>query len=131
MSYLLSLPHFTYCIEMFLALFLFWLPLEKRKLSFLRFAAGIILLIVESVWVGPWLQKQGIHIWFFVVFVTLLAICVFSSSISLWEGLYCLSCAYLTQHFASASYLFLFQMGWIPTEGIALEWLYPLLYFTV
>ena len=129
MSYLLSLPNISYCIEVGLAMILFWLPLEKRNLPVLRLLAGVPVLIAESLWVGPWLQRQGIHLWFFVVFFTLLGVCLFSSRISLREAFYCLSCAYLMQHFASCAYLFLSQMQWIPEEGPLLQWIYPAIYF--
>ena len=131
MSVLLNLPNISYCTEMLLAVLLFWVPLEKRSYPLLRFPAGIPLLVAESAFVGPWLQRQGVHVWFYVVFLTMLGVILFSSKTSLWEALYCLSCAYLTQHFASSGYLFLFQMGWMPSQGVLLQWLYPLLYLAV
>ena len=131
MNFLQNLPNISYCLEVLLAVILFWLPLEKRRLPFLRLLAGVPLLVAESLWVGPWLQERGIHLWFFVVFFSLLGICLFSSKTAVREGVFCLSCAYLMQHFASSMYLFLFQMGWIPAEGPLLQWIYPSLYFVV
>ena len=131
MSYLLHLPNITYCIEVITAMILFWLSLEKRNYPFLRLLIGIPLLAAESLWVGPWLQQQEIHLWFFVVFLTVFGICLFSAKISVWEALFCLSCAYLMQHFASSAYLFLFQMGWLPENELLLKWMYPAIYILI
>ena len=86
---------------------------------------------MESLWVGPLLQRPGVHLWFFVVAATLYGACLFSTRLSHWEALYCLSCAYLTQHFASSGYLFCFQMGLFRVDSALLPWLYPALYLLV
>ena len=131
MSFLQNLSDVFYCLETGLAMLLFWLPLEKRKLPFLRLMAGVPLLAAEALWIGPWLRGQGIRIWFFVVYATLLCMCLFSARIALREALLCLSCAYLMQHFTSSIYLFLFQTGQISADGLFLKWFYPALFLGV
>lgn len=131
MDFLLKLPNISYCAEILIALLLYWLPTEKRDHALARFALSIPLLLGESLWVGPLLQRYGIHLWFFVVAATLYGICLFSTKLSPWETLYCLSCAYLTQHFASSLTLFLVQMGWLQADSALLPLLYGGLYLLV
>ncbi len=131
MEWLLTLPSFSYCAELAFAMVLFWAALEKQKYCFVRLAGGMLLLLGESLWIGPWLQRKGIHIWFFLVFFTLLLTCLISCKITAREGLYCLACGYLTQHFASSCYLFLSQMGWAPADRFWNRLLYLGIYFAV
>ena len=131
MKYLTSLPGYTYCLEILLAVLVFSLKLEKRSYAGAGLLAGMLVLLAESVWAAPWFQKLGVHLWFYLVLVTVYLICLGCCRISAEEGLFCVSCGCLTQHFASSCYLMLFQMNWLPEETIQSKYIYFGLYLIV
>ena len=124
MSFLTNLPDFTYCLEVLLAVCLFGLSLEKRPHAGIALLGGIAVLLGESVWIAPWFRKLGIHIWFYLILVTMFLICYACCRISVREAAFCISCGYLTQHFASSCYLLVSQMNWLPEENAATIWVY-------
>lgn len=109
MSWRQGLSDLSYCIEIFLGIFLYWIFLEKRKGFRHIFLGGAAFLFVCSRWICPFLVSKGIHAWFFLVFITFLFICWRSCQITIWDAMYCVSCGYATQHFASSLYILLYQ----------------------
>lgn len=131
MSFLTSLPDITYCLEVLLAVCLFGLSLEKRPHAGFALLGGIAVLLAESAWVAPWFRKLGIHVWFYLILVTIFLICYACFRITVRETIFCISCGYLTQHFASSCYLLVSQMNWLPEETAVTIWVYLGIYLTI
>ena len=131
MSWLQSLPDYAYCAELLLAMLIYWLPLEKKRRWPLWMLGGAGVLYLESVFAQPLFHRLGLHLWFFLVFFTLFALCRCSAKITVWEALYTVSCAYFTQHIASSVYLLLAQFGLLPEGAALLPFIYLALYTAV
>ena len=131
MSWLENLPDFAYCAELLLAVMLYWLPLEKKRRWPLWLLTGVAILLLES-WIAPPLfARLGVHLWFYLVFLTLLGVCMSISKVSVWEALYCVSLGYFTQHLASSIYLLLAQMGLLPEPEVLLPLIYLAIYIVI
>lgn len=67
MSWQQGLNDLSYCAELFLAVFIYWIFLKKRKYGWVYFAGGSLFLVICSLWICPFLVSRGIHLWFFLV----------------------------------------------------------------
>ena len=90
--------HDRFAIEMLLISFLFCLPLRKRKLWGLRFAAGVLLVLTID-YLIPYSRYR-------YVFETLLTagVVFFACDLSPWDSLYCSIYSYAVQHIISSSF---------------------------
>lgn len=106
MEWLKGLNDFSYYLELFAAVFIYMLVLARREKFWLRIACSIGLL-----WGGTFAVSflNGILHGGYVelIFVLNVLLCLFCCKISKWDAIYCVSCGFLTQHFASSLYLFL------------------------
>lgn len=125
-----GLSAFSYCMEMLIAVYLYLIHLEKRKMFWGRITAGMAVLFLSAMFVNPWFSQTTVAWgWFIVVFFLIIGICFFSCSIGLEDAVYAASCGYLTQHFASSLYILIRYQGSAPTwEGLLYYLVYAIVY---
>ena len=103
-----GLDGFSYCMELFTACFLFYVFLKKRTLFWLRLLACAAVLFPCAKWIYPLFPMNNLwvsDIWYGLVFLLMVPVSLFCCDISWEDALFCASCAYLTQHFASSAFI--------------------------
>ena len=127
-------------LELLSAAVLFCLPLRRRRWFPLRAAAGIMICLL-CFW--PLLslstvlmtgmdggQLPFVLLYSFLSFGLAVAFTAFCCDITLWEAVYCATCAYLTQHFTYCLYR-IFHLEWEITQPRGNSLLAVLLYAAV
>jgi hypothetical protein len=131
MDWAQGISSFSYCMEMFLACFLYMIFLEKRENFWLRVLMSCCGLFLAALFIHPFFMDVStgyVGMWFLIIYLVMVLIGVFCCQISWMDAIYCASCGYATQHFASSVYILLWYQGEAP------EWsgyTYYLIYFLV
>ena len=120
-----GLDGFSYCLELLLACFLFYIFLKKRPLFWMRLLLCVVLLFPCAKWIYPLFPPGELllsGIWYGLIFLLMIPFSIFCCDISLEDAVFCASCGYLVQHLASSSYILTVFNGSIP------QWSGPLYY---
>ena len=117
-SFFSGLDGFSYCMELLLACFLFYIFLKKRPLFWLRVLFCICVLFISAKWIYPlFLQSKLVvsSLWFGLIFLFTIPFSYFCCDLSWQDAVFCASCGYLVQHLASSVFILAVFNGSIPT----------------
>lgn len=125
MAGIINSAGFSYALELIIAALLYMCFLKKRRYFPVRLALSSVAVTIAALLLTPlfggiqWTALVG----FLIIFILLILLCLCCCRIALREAVLCGAFAYLTQHFASALYLFLIYEGVVPEWGGILYWL--------
>lgn len=110
---------FTYALELIIATLLYMCFLKKRRYFPVRLALSSIAVVAAAVLLTPLFGtiRAAALAGFLIIFILIVILCLVCCRISPREAMVCGACGYLTQHFASALYLFLIYDGPMPEWG--------------
>ena len=121
-----GLDGLSYCLELLLACLVFFLYLKKRPLFWLRMLPCLLVLFCAAKWIYPLFPQGGelwlSDIWYGLVYLLMIPICLFCCELSAADAVYCASCGYLLQHLASSVFILVVFNGSVP------HWNGPLYY---
>ena len=117
-SFFSGLDGFSYCMELLLACFLFYIFLKKRPLFWLRVLFCICVLFISAKWIYPLFLQSNLvvsSLWFGLIFLFTIPFSYFCCDLSWQDAVFCASCGYLVQHLASSVFILAVFNGSIPT----------------
>ena len=112
-----GLSGFSYCLEIFLACFLFYIYLKKRSKFWLRSIFCICLLFVCAKWIYPLFPDENLpvsSVWYGLIFLLMIPLSYFLCDLSWQDAVFCAGCGYLVQHLASSAFILTVFNGSMP-----------------
>ncbi len=109
-----GLSSYSYCLEIFVAIFMYMLWLKKRERFALRVVVSLFVLFLAAIFINP-IFSRGVEyltlLWFFSVYLIDIGICFYCCDVSIWDAVLAVSLGYAVQHLTSSVYLLVIYEG--------------------